>query len=102
MFKSHSFIPNQDYDIPDFGSDFDFNGFGSSSNPADGIENLIPENVQCQTKLNERRAGARIVGGTIVNRNTWKWYVRLRICSFLSKPPVIYSALCRSVVIEAQ
>ena len=84
MFKSHSFIPNQDYDIPDFGSDFDFNDFGSSSNPADGIENLIPENVQCQTKLNERRAGARIVGGTIVNRNTWKWYVRLRICSFLS------------------
>ena len=35
--------------------------------------------MKCETKLSGRpRAGARIVGGTIVNRNTWKWYVRLR------------------------
>ena len=67
--------------IPDFGN-FDINGFGSSSNPAGSIEDLIPDNVKCETKLNRRpRAGARIVGGTIVNRNTWKWYVRLRKCS---------------------
>ena len=67
--------------LPDFGN-FDINDFGSSSNPAGSIQDLIPDNVKCETKLSRRpRAGARIVGGTIVNRNTWKWYVRLRKCS---------------------
>merc|ERR1711953_94057 len=79
--------------LPDFGN-FDINDFGSSSNPAGSIQDLIPDNVKCETKLSRRpRAGARIVGGTIVNRNTWKWYVRLRIESGSS------SYLCGGTII---